>query len=448
MTTTDTNDVPPLSSVDELVAEFQSACKPAAQWRVGTESEMIGAYAEPPELGKAPPYEGDRGIGALLSRIAEAGWSPVRENGNAIALASGDTQITLEPGGQLELAARPVDAAADTEAYLLAYERVVADASRDLGIAWLGLGFRPLGGLEDVPWMPKRRYSIMREYLPTRGKLAHEMMKRTSTVQVNLDFADAGGAAEKLRAAMSVTSIMTAIYANSPIVDGALSDYQSYRAHVWHHTDPDRCGLLRFAFEDGDIFRAYAEYALDVPMFFVHRGDYLPVGGMTFRQFMAEGFDGARATMEDWELHLSTLFPEARIKRFMEIRGCDGGTRDMVLALAPLCRGLFYDADARASATALTAGLDFDQRQTLSEDVARRGLRAGAGAHAVGELAKQLVAIADDGLGRTAPSERRYLEPLREIVETGRTRADIAADAWRAADGDPIAAIRCFRRFA
>jgi len=445
---TEPNDLPPLSSVDDLVANFHSACKPVEQWRVGTESEMIGVYDAAPDLGAAPPYEGDRGICALLARIEQTGWSPIRERGNVIALASGDAQITLEPGGQLELAARPVTDAADNEADLLAYERVVADPSRDFGIAWLSLGFRPFGRLEDVPWMPKGRYAIMREYLPTRGALAHEMMKRTATVQVNLDFGDADDAAAKLRAAMSVTSILTAIYANSPIVDGALSDYQSYRSRAWHDTDPDRCGLLPFAFEDGDMFRAYAEYALDVPTFFIQRGDYFPAGGMTFRQFMAEGFGGTRATMQDWELHLSTLFPEARVKRFMEIRGCDSGARDMVLALGPLCRGLFYDADATAAATALTADLDYDRRLTLSKDVARLGLRAAAGAHSVGDLAKQLVAIADDGLRRTAPNELRYLEPVREIVDTGRTRADIVADAWRDADGDPATIISAFRRFA
>ncbi len=412
---------------------------------------MIGVYETPPDVGKPIPHEGPRGIGELLARMAASGWSPVLEGDHIIALSSatGDANVTLEPGGQLELAARPVSSQRDLEQDIVEYEQSVRAHSRQLGIAWLGLGFRPWGALDDVPWMPKGRYCVMRDYLPTRGKLAHEMMKRTATVQVNLDFSDADDAAAKLRCAMSVTSLLTAMYANSPIVDGADSGYQSYRGHVWRFVDPDRCGLLPFAFEDGDVFRAYAEWALDVPMFFVYRGGYTPAGGMTFRRFMRDGFQGHRATMVDWELHLSTVFPEARVKRFIEVRGCDSGSRDLVLALGPLCRGILYDEDACAAATALTADLSMAERLDLIEDIARQGLSARIGntGKDARSAARELLAIAGDGLSRTAPDEDSYLDPLREIVETGRTRADAVREAWVAAKGDPAALIPTFRRF-
>ena len=441
----------PIAGTDELVEQFRAACKPRGHWRVGTESEMIGVYDADPGLGEAPPYEGERGIGAMLARIQCSEWTPMREGDTVIGLSGPGASITLEPGGQLELAARPVESSSQFASDLEIYERVVADASRELGIAWLGLGFRPFGTRDDVPWMPKKRYAIMREYLPTRGSLAHDMMKRTATVQVNVDYADEDDAAAKLKCAMSITSILTALYANSPIVDGAVSEYQSYRSAVWLDVDPDRCGLLPLAFEDGDLFRRYVEYALDVPMFFVaRRGAYSPARGTTFRRFLADGFEGERATLNDWEIHLSTLFSEARIKRFMEVRGCDGGSHAMIVALGPLCLGLLYDDAARADATALTAGLSFGEREQLARDVCTGGLSARVAGrnHTLGDLARQLVDIAADGLSRVAPDEAGYLEPVRAIAQTGRTQADAVVDAWNAAGGDVAAAISSFRRFA
>lgn len=427
----------PIESIDELVAHFRLAGKPREAWRVGVEHEMIGIYAD----GSAPPFEGERGIGQLLDRVADASsWLRVYEGEHVIALARDDGQITLEPGGQLELAARPVHHIAELEQEILGFADAIAEPSRALGIAWLGVGFRPFGALQDVPWMPKGRYAIMRKYLPTRGALAHEMMKRTATVQANLDFSDVDDAGAKLRCAMSITPVLTAIYANSPIVDGQPTAYQSYRAHVWTDTDNDRSGLLPFALDDVDVFRAYTEWALDVPMFFVHRGGYAPAGGITFRKFLRDGFGHVRATIHDWELHLSTLFPEARMKRFIEIRGCDGGSRDMVLSLGPLVRALFYDDDARAAATALCAGPTVAERIALHEAVARDALRARfpSTKHTVGDLARDLIAIAADGLRRQAPDELRFLAPLERIVTERRTEADRALDAWTACNGDPL----------
>jgi glutamate--cysteine ligase len=436
-------DTRPLESTDELRDYFLEACKPRASWRIGTEHEIIGVHTASQSLGAAPSYAEPTGIGALLEAMAANQGTPVREAGKIIALVRGDNQITIEPGGQLEFAARPVTHADEMKEELRAYVKELCGISAGLGLAWLGVGFRPFGTIDDVTWMPKFRYDIMREYMPTRGGLAHEMMKRTATVQVNLDYSDPDDAGEKMRACMSVTSILTAIFASSPIVDGKESGYQSYRGHVWTDTDPDRCGLLDFVFSDGDVFKAYTEWALDVPLFFVYRSGYVPAGGITFRRFMREGFQGHRATLEDWALHLSTLFPEARMKRFIEVRGCDSGSLALVLALGPLSRALLYDDTARRAAIALTASLDMNERRALVEAAARSGLRAQVGStgRSVGDLARDLLAIAEDGLGRLEPGELPYLEPVREIVHSGRTQADAVLDLWRKTGGDPMAVI-------
>jgi glutamate--cysteine ligase len=433
----------PVESVRQLIDHFRASCKPRERWRLGTEHELIGVSTAPVDLGDAIPYDGLRGIRALFGLLEKRGWAPVMEGDHPIALSRGDAQITLEPGGQFELAGRPVAHTDDYRADLDEFMREVMEASEPLELAWLCLGFRPFQTLEQVPWMPKGRYDIMRDYLPTRGSLAHEMMKRTATVQVNIDYGDEDDARAKLRASLAVTSLLTAIYANSAIVDERVSGFQSYRSHIWHDTDPDRCGILPFVFEDVDLFTAYTEWALDVPMFFVHRGGYLAAEGTTFRQFMNHGFRGHRPNMDDWALHLSTLFPESRMKGYIEIRACDAGTGPMILALGPLCRGLLYDDIAVEAATALTAGLDLGQRNELARNVARAGLRATTpDGRQVGELARELVAIAVDGLGRQAPDELHYLDPVRAIVESGRTQADQMIELWQRTGGDRAKVIR------
>jgi glutamate--cysteine ligase len=290
--------------------------------------------------------------------------------------------------------------------------------------------------------VPKGRYVVMRDYLPTRGRLGHDMMKRTATVQANLDYADEEDAEQKMRAALSVTSLVTALFANSPLAEGRDTGYASYRARAWLDTDPDRCGLLPFAFERGRLFQRYAEWALDVPMFFVYRHAYVPAGGMTFRRFLREGFEGDRATLADWELHLSTLFPEVRLKHYLEMRGADSGPRPMVLALPALWKGLLYDDEACAQAERLTHSMTFAERLALRDAVPRAGLSAVVGSHPVRELARELVGIARTGLTRVAPDEVPYLAPLEEVVATGRTPADRVRDAWTQAAGDPVAFLR------
>jgi glutamate--cysteine ligase len=432
---------PEVESVDQLVANFRAAAKPRTAWRVGTEYEMNGVSLRPGAVGRALPYEGDHGIGAVFAGLAALGWHEVKEGETTIALTCKSAQVTFEPGGQLEHAMPPMSTAEELAAAFAKNTARLAAISRPLGQAWLNAGFRPFGVRADVPWMPKQRYAIMRSYLPTRGELAHEMMLRTCTVQVNHDFDGADDALAKMRCVQSVTPMLTALWANSPIVDGKPSGYQSYRARIWLDTDNDRCGLLPFVHEDGDVFEAYAEWALDVPLFFVHRERYLPAGGMTFRQFWQQGFQGHAATLDDWALHLSTLFPEIRLKSYLEVRGCDAGSVPMMIALAPMMRGLLHDETARREAIKLTAHLDFAARLELAREVPRAGLKAKAGGKSIGDLARALVAIAEDGVRRDAPGDVGYLAPVREIAESGRTQADAMLDIWAETGGDPAKAI-------
>ncbi len=437
----DEADAVAIASEDELVAYFHAAGKPRAQWLVGTEHELIGVRAHGPTAGSAPAYDGPDGIGAVLAGFATRGWEPVIEEGHTIALGRGMAQVTIEPGGQFELAARPLADDRDFASDLATHAATLAEVTKPMGLAWLSSGLRPFGRRDDIPWMPKARYRVMRAYMPTVGSRGLDMMLRTATVQSNLDFSDEADAAAKLRALGSVTSILTALWANSPIVDGVATDWQSYRAWIWRDTDSARAGLNRFVFERDDVFHAYAQWALDVPLYFVYRGGYQPPDGLTFRAFMRDGWRGERATHADWALHLSTLFPDVRLKKLIEVRGCDCGSLPMIAALGPFTRAITYDTEARAAAIALTEHLRWDERLALSDQVPRTGLATQVGKHIVGDLARELVAIARAGLAREAPQSLSLIDPVIEIAETGRTQADVARDAWHAAGGDAEKAI-------
>jgi glutamate--cysteine ligase len=434
----DESNAAPIQSIDDLLHYFTTAGKPASAWRVGTEHELIGIITTPgPDQYKPPPYDGPHGIGALLRWFAARDGKPVLEDGHPIAVTRGSDQITIEPGGQFELAARPAvdDRSFVTE--LAAYLGELASASQELALGWLGCGLRPFGTREDIPWMPKQRYTVMRDYMPRVGTRGLDMMLRTATVQVNLDYSDEADAAAKLRCLYSVTSILTALWACSSIVEGEARGYQSYRAWIWRDTDRARCGLLPFVFERDDVFTAYTEWALDVPMYFVYRNGYHPVpDNLTFRRFVDEGWNDQRANEADWALHLSTLFPEGRLKKFIEVRGCDCGSTEMITALGPMMRGLLYDPQARAAATALTGSLSFASRQQLADDVPMLGLSARAGDHTVGDLARELVSIAKQGLSRLAPTAVPLLDPVEAIATSGVTQADRMVQAWGSHPGD------------
>lgn len=422
----------PIASVDELVAWFAAGDKSASDLKIGIEHEKVGVLAD----GRAPDYEVIR---QLLEAMAARGWGRVEEHGQLIALERPTCgTITLEPGGQLEHSGAPWPTAAaavrDNDKHMDEL-LPLADA---LGVRFLGIGLRPFGTLDDVPWMPKGRYRVMRAYLPTRGAMAHEMMKRTTTVQANLDYENEADAMDKLRVAMGVSSLVTSLFAASPVVDGRVAGWQSYRARAWLDTDPDRCGLLPFALGEGARFRDYAEWALDVPMFFVYRdGEYHPAEGMTFRRFLAEGWRGQRATIGDWELHLSTLFPEVRLKRFVEVRQADASSREMVRALPALWRGLLYDAGARAAAWALVSDWPMEERLRVYAATPREGIHGRANGRSMRQLCRELVAIARAGLGRIgADDEAALLQPLERVAVEGRSVADEIAAEWERTGGD------------
>ena len=423
----------PLTSVDELVAHFAQGSKAHSAIKIGVEHEKLGVVAG----GRAPDYELIR---RLLEAMAARGWNRVQEKDSTLVALARPTcgTITLEPGGQVEHSGAPWSTALQAVHDNDKHTDELLPLAADLGITFLGCGFRPFGLLEDVPWMPKGRYRVMRAYLPTRGSMAHEMMKRTTTVQANLDYESEDDAMDKLRVAMGLSSLVTSLFAASPLVDGKLGGWQSYRARAWLDTDPDRCGLLPFALRDDARFADYAEWALDVPMFFVYRdAEYKPAGGMSFRKFLHDGWQGERATMTDWDVHLSTLFPETRLKTFVEVRQADASSREMVRALPALWRGILYDNDARRAAWALVADWPFDERLRVYRATPKEGLHGTAHGRPMRELCRELVAVAGAGLRRLgAADELALLAPLERIVATGRTLADEIAAEFERVGGD------------
>jgi len=425
----------PVASVDELVAYLRASEKPPERWRVGTEHEKIGLWT--PEL-RPIPYEGPRGVAAVLAAVAEAdGWDPVREGEHVIALRRDDASVTLEPGGQLELSGAPLRTIHETCAEFNAHLAVMKRASEPLGLAWLGLGMHPIHGVPEIPSMPKQRYRIMRSYLPTRGSLALEMMYATATVQANFDFSDEADMVAKMRAALAVSPLVSAIFANSSLSEGKANGFVSRRLHIWSHTDPDRTGLLPFAFEPDFGYRRYIEWALDVPMFFVVRnGHYRTAGGMSFREFLRHGFEGERASLADFDRHLTTLFPEVRLKHVIEVRGADAVPPGLTCSLPALWKGILYDAQAREAAFALVADASPDEREAARAEVARRGLAARYAGRAVLDLVRALAEISREGLrrirhaGRRDPDESGYLDPVFEQLATGMSPGQTVLERW------------------
>ncbi|MCZ6552336.1 MAG: glutamate--cysteine ligase [SAR324 cluster bacterium] len=437
---------PSIGAIDELIASFRQGEKPREQWRIGTEHEKIGFYREARE---PIPYEGERGIRAILETFAERfGWQPQLEDGYPIALLRGEASITLEPGGQVELSGATLGSAHEACTELIQHLREIEQISEPLGIVWLTLGRNPFIAREAMPWVPKQRYKIMRRYLPSRGSMALDMMVGTGTVQTNFDYSDEADMSRKMRVATAAAPILNALFANSPFAAGRPSGYLSSRAHIWLNTDPDRCGIVPAALEEGFGYREYAEYALDVPMFFIHRdGRYIDHAGRSFRQFLSEGLDGETANLEDWELHLTTLFPEVRLKSWLELRMCDAGAREMICALAALTRGLFYDPTALDDALHLVREIKGHLFPAALENAARWGLDATLLDRPLSDWARDLVTIAADGLKRLnvvnsqGRDERIYLCPLDNILDTGKSHAALLMELWNGAWGqnlDPL----------
>ena len=443
-----------LTDKRELTAWLESGCRPKDQWRIGTEHEKFGFCTE----SCSPlPYEGKRSIRTMLEGMASRfDWEPVREDGLPIALQKAGCSITLEPGGQLELSGELLDNLHETCQEVNSHLAEVRAVAEPLGIGFLGMGFHPTARREDIEWMPKARYVIMRNYMPKVGTLGHDMMKRTCTVQVNLDFSSEADMVAKFRASLALQPIATALFANSPFIEGKPSGFLSYRSQVWTDTDPDRTGMLPWVFESGMGFERYVDWMLDVPMYFVRRdGRYIDASGQSFRDFLAgklPALPGEQPRLSDWEDHLTTAFPEVRLKRFLEMRGADGGPWRRLCALPAFWVGLLYDEANLAACTDITHDWTLEERQQLREDVARIGLKAEVRGRSVRELAGELLELAHQGLARrkrfnaAGEHEGGFLNPLDKIVERGTTPAEVKLDRYHGEWDEDLAEL--FRKHA
>src|SRR5262245_13717575 len=409
----------PITDKRQLAAWLEVGAKPRSRWRIGTEHEKFCFRLD--DL-KRLPYEGTNGIRALLEGLTRFGGERVEEEGRPIALTLDDGAITLEPGGQFELSGAPVRTIHETCAEVHTHLHQVKEVAAELGIGLIGLGFDPKWRREDIAWMPKARYKIMREYMPKGGSLGLDMMLRTCTVQVNLDYASEADMVRKFRIGLALQPVATALFANSPFKEGRSSGFLSYRSHVWTDTDPDRTGILPFVFEKGMSFERYVDYLLDVPMYFVYReGRYVDASGQSFRDFLKgrlPALPGEVATIGDFVDHVSTVFPEVRLKRYLEMRGGDGGPWRRICALPALWVGLLYDEGALAAAEELSSGWTLADHQQLRREVPRLGLKTPFKGGTVRDLARRVLTIAVDGLSARARAtgygkdETCFLDPL------------------------------------
>ena len=441
----------PLVSRQQLIDWVASGEKPKADWRIGTEHEK---FLFTLDGHKALPYEGQKAsVRAMLEGLTRFGWQPVEEDGKPIALLKDKCSITLEPGGQFELSGAPLEnihqTCDETNAHLVECKTVAAE----LGVGLVGLGFAPEWKRADVHWMPKGRTRIMRKYMPKRGSLGLDMMLRTCTVQVNLDFASEADMVRKFRASLALQPVATAMFASSPFVEGKPSGFLSYRSQTWTDTDPDRCGLIPFVFEDGMGYERYVEWMLDVPMYFLYRdGKYIDVAGRSFRKFMAGEYKdlaaAGPATTGDWADHVTTAFPEVRLKKYLEMRGADGGPWKRLCALPALFVGLLYDQAALDAAADLVKDWTVDEMQALRRDVPRLALKAPFRNGTVRDLARRMVEIARAGLRARARYNRMgdadetvFLNPLQEIVDSGLTPAERKLERFHGEWGGSVAPI-------
>lgn len=429
----------PIQGRSQLIEYLQRAEKPEVEFRVGTEHEKLALYAK--DLSPVP-YEGDRGILALLTVLRdEHGFAPLLDEGRLVGLEGDGTTITLEPGGQLELSGAPLSSLHETCKEFNDHVALMKHVSERFGIVWLGLGIHPLASVDELPRMPRQRYAIMRDYLGARDKLGLEMMHSTGTVQANFDFSSEADMARKLRVALAASPVITALYANSSVSGGEPNGFESRRAWVWRHTDPDRCGFLPFVFEEGwgegTAYSRYTEWALDVPLLFLVRDErHIAAGGRSFRDFLQRGLDGERATLADWHIHLTTLFPEARLKRVIEVRGADAVPPRLVCGLPAFWKGLLHDSEALAGAEERLSSWSHAEVDALHVDVARNGLKAHAPDGPILVVAKDLVDLSARGLARldvrnrAERDETLFLDPLYEIIERGTSPARYLLECW------------------
>ncbi len=422
----------PVESKADLIAHLEAGSKPKSDWTIGTEHEKFGFDLK---TLRQLPYDGPSGIRALLEGLQRFGWQPVLEDGNPIALKMDGCSVTLEPGGQFELSGAMLGNLHQTCSEVHTHLAQVKQIGDEIGIGMLGAGFQPKWRRDEIPWMPKGRYQIMRRYMAKMGNLGQDMMLRSCTVQTNLDFGSEADMVKKFRVSLALQPIATALFANSPFYEGKPSGFKTFRAHVWTDTDPDRTGRLPFVFEDGMSFERYVDYALDVPMYFVYRnGEYLDASGLSFRDFLVGKLPilpGEIATITDWADHLTTIFPDVRLKTFLEMRGADAGPWKSLCALPAFWVGLLYDQTALDAAWDLVKDWNDEERQALERDVPKLALQAPFRDTTVQEIARRAVAIAKDGLARrnivseaSGLDETQYLTPLEASTESGKSPAD------------------------
>ncbi len=428
------NSSPIIECKSDLINVLEKGCKPKKDWRIGTEHEKFPFY----RADNSPlPYGGKRGIRALLEGFMEnEHWLPIMDEDNLIGLkcpVSG-AAISLEPGGQFELSGAPLENVHQTCAETSAHLKMLSKIAQPMNVGFLGMGVAPTWSLDEIELMPKSRYKIMKPYMEKVGELGTSMMMRSSTVQVNLDFSSEKDMVKKMRVSLALQPIATALFANSPFIEGKPNGYLSYRSYIWQHTDKDRTGMLPFVFEDGFGFERYVDYALDVPMYFVVRnGKYINVAGESFRDFLdgrLEALKGEKPTIKDWEDHLSTIFPEVRLKQFLEMRGADGAPWAEICALPALWAGILYDENALESAWDLVKSWSKEERQTLRNNVPKYALKTKFRNVKVADIAKNMVEIAKKGLknrnrlNSEGLNEIHHLAPLDYTLKTNKTLAE------------------------
>jgi glutamate--cysteine ligase len=444
----DTVDEQPIEGKADLIRWIEKGIKPESAFRLGTEHEKVPFYSA--DL-KPVPYAGDKGIRRLLEGMAGLlGWEPIMEGDHPIGLAdvTGGGAISLEPGGQFELSGAPVATLHDTQKETVAHLMQVNQIAQPLGFRFLTLGMSPLWTRQQTPVMPKSRYEIMANYMPKVGSKGLDMMFRTTTVQVNLDFSSEADMVKKLRVSLALQPLATALFANSPFTDGKPNGFLSYRSEIWRDTDNNRAGMMPFAFEDGMGFERYVDYALDVPMYFIKRGDtYHDVTGSSFRDLLAgkhAALPGQKPIISDWANHMSTIFPEVRLKRYLEMRGADAGPLPYLTALSAFWVGLFYDRSALDAAWDLVKGWTAAERQKLRDDVPKLALKASIGGRSLQDIAKAALAISRQGLesrrhlNANGETEARYLDVLDVIAATGRTQAEDLLDRFHGPWGGSV----------
>lgn len=420
-----------VTSIEALIEVFRTAERPRAEHGVGLEHEKFLYPLEDPPT--PVPYEGPRGIRALLRLLEARGYTPFRDAPEAppIALTRGSHTLSLEPGGQFELSGSPARTARAVHAENVAHARMLNEAARELGLQPVTLGYRPWGTTADIPWTPKKRYQVMRQTLPIRGKLALDMMLMTCTGQVSLDWASEADCARKLTATARLTPLLVALFANSPLVQGKPCGWMSYRSHVWSDVDPTRCGYFPRMLDGTFDYGAYVEWALKAPLLFLRRDGVYVTPSMSFGELLERGFEGRPAQLSDWTDHLSTLFPEVRLKRVMEVRGADSVSLEQTAALVALWRGLLYDDGSLDAALGLVPRLSFAEHLAFHEEAQRKGLGGKLRRTSLAAMALEMVRLARVGLEHLDPEDVALLDPLEARARAGRSPAEDVLEAFR-----------------